>query len=179
MTGYDAGTSLPLYVSDPSMHLPVFFTPPVMAGASPPPIDNVSGGVQITGHFDDPASADCRAPANEMDGLSLGMTDASAILFCRSRFIVTSAETGAEGDPRPALAGQRAGGANGGLYTSSMSGDPTPADRPVDEVDDHGSRVAGGRPATARLVALLGPDPTDEDIDDFVAALKAATTKPA
>ncbi len=89
-TDFEFETSLPLYVADPSMHLPVFFRGSDVDGVSPPPLP-LTGGASITGHFDDPASAECRAPAgNEWPDV----TDADAIQLCRGMFIVTAVETG-------------------------------------------------------------------------------------
>jgi hypothetical protein len=84
---FDLQTSLPLYVADPSMHLHVFRGSEV--GTSPAPSLR-AGGASITGHFDDPASAQCRRPAGN-DWLDV--TDEDAILLCGGMFIVTSVET--------------------------------------------------------------------------------------
>jgi hypothetical protein len=42
--------------------------------------------VRIVGHFDDPASADCRRPADDWPGAN----DETAVMACRTDFIVTS-----------------------------------------------------------------------------------------
>jgi len=84
---FDVQTSLPLYVADPSMHLIVSRGSEV--GTSPAP-GLEAGRASITGHFDDPASAQCRRPAGN-DWIDV--TDEDAILLCRGMFIVTSIET--------------------------------------------------------------------------------------
>jgi hypothetical protein len=72
-TGDVVTTSLPLLVSDPS----------VVPEAIPNPIQ-----VRVEGHFDDPASAECRRPTSVSDFPDI--TDDQAIESCRGRFIVTS-----------------------------------------------------------------------------------------
>jgi hypothetical protein len=48
--------------------------------------------VRVTGHFDDPAAATCRA-APGGDGVSGPRTDADAIAICRGHFVLTKIET--------------------------------------------------------------------------------------
>ena len=86
---YAMGSSLGLYVADPSMNVGVNFrgvtTDPRPSGSTS------TGGVMVTGHFDDPASADCRRPAGEEWP---EITDEQVIMWCRGTFIVTAIQIG-------------------------------------------------------------------------------------
>jgi len=54
----------------------------------PSPSPMLGGGLSVTGHFDDPASADCRG--RPVDDAGNGpFTDAQSIEWCRQTFIVT------------------------------------------------------------------------------------------
>jgi hypothetical protein len=88
---FDAETSLALYVADPSLGIPVNFRGNWPEGGGPTPSEIPMGGAVVTGHFDDPASADCRRPAgNEWPEI----TDEQVIQWCRGAFIVTGWLTG-------------------------------------------------------------------------------------
>lgn len=83
-------TSLGLYVADPSINLAVNFRGNWTEG-EPTPTGIRDGGAMVIGHFDDPASADCRRPAGEEWP---EITDEQVIQWCRGTFIVTSIQTG-------------------------------------------------------------------------------------
>jgi hypothetical protein len=88
---FDVKTSLALCVADPSLGIPVNFRGNWVQGARPPPSPLPMGGAVVTGHFDDPASADCRRPESvEWPEI----TDEQAMMLCRGRFIVTAFQTG-------------------------------------------------------------------------------------
>jgi hypothetical protein len=83
---FDAATSLPLYVADPSMSLAVNFRGVPVDPASS---GRLGGGAWVTGHFDDPASADCRGRPAVDEGGNPPITDPQMIEWCRGTFIVT------------------------------------------------------------------------------------------
>jgi hypothetical protein len=85
---YERQTSLPLFVADPSMFLAVNFRG---VTTLPAPSGLLGGGALVTGHFDDPASAECRRPAGDEWP---EITDEQVVEWCRGTFIVTSIETG-------------------------------------------------------------------------------------
>ena len=86
---FDVETSLWLFVADPSINLGVNFRG---VTTYPTPSNRVmGGGVMVTGHFDDPASADCRRPAGDEWP---EITDEQVIQWCRGTFIVTSIQIG-------------------------------------------------------------------------------------
>ena len=49
----------------------------------------LTGGLTVTGHFDDPASADCRGRPIVDEAGNAPITDEQMIQWCRGTFIVT------------------------------------------------------------------------------------------
>jgi hypothetical protein len=90
--GYEMLTPSPgLYVADPSISPPVNFRGNWTEGGGPTPPEVATGGALVTGHFDDPTSADCRRPAGDEWP---EITDDQVIMWCRGTFVVTSFLTG-------------------------------------------------------------------------------------
>lgn len=63
--------------------------------ARPPATDEVGALLRVTGHFNHPASTECRSTGisiGEPDGLTADMEDIAAELECREQFVVTALE---------------------------------------------------------------------------------------
>ncbi len=87
---FDSETSLALYVADES-RIPWDFVVNfrgVPTNASPSSV-LLQGGLSVTGHFDDPASADCRGRPAVDEGGWPEITDEQMVEWCRGTFIVT------------------------------------------------------------------------------------------